>query len=99
MDTEQFENLTGAVKGDLTQSLVDKSKNLSLYAEDSLFIQTNLALIAGVQYLHATRNRRDRIGTGSGRQSFDLWRPKFGLLWDVARMRVVYGRSGSARVD
>src|SRR3546814_20615353 len=28
MDTEQFENLTGAVKGDLTQSLVDKSKNL-----------------------------------------------------------------------
>src|SRR3546814_3119727 len=26
MDTEQFENLTGAVKGDLTQSLVDKDR-------------------------------------------------------------------------
>lgn len=83
MDTEQFENLSGAVKGDLTQSMVDKSKNLSIYAEDSLYVQPNLALIAGVQYLHATRDRRDRIGTGSGRQTFDLWSPKFGLLWDV----------------
>lgn len=83
MDTEQFENLSGAVKGDLTQSMVDKSKNLSIYAEDSLYVQPNLALIAGVQYLHATRDRRDRISTGSGRQTFDLWSPKFGLLWDV----------------
>lgn len=82
-DTEQFVNLTGAVKGGLTQSFLDKSKNLSIYAEDSLFIQPNLALIAGVQYLHATRNRRDRIGTGSGDQSFDLWSPKFGILWDM----------------
>ncbi|MCW2365873.1 iron complex outermembrane receptor protein [Sphingobium sp. B7D2B] len=85
MDTEQFVNLTGAVKGALTQSMVDTSKNLSIYAEDSLYVQPNLALIAGVQYLHATRDRRDRIGTGSGRQSFDLWSPKFGLLWDVQR--------------
>jgi len=83
IDTEQFENLTGAVKGDLTQSMVDKSKNFSIYAEDSLFVRPNLALIAGVQYLHATRHRRDRIGAGSGRQSFDLWSPKFGILWDV----------------
>ena len=83
IDTEQFENLTGAVKGYLTQSMVDKSKNFSIYAEDSLFVRPNLALIAGVQYLHATRHRRDRIGTGSGRQSFDLWSPKFGILWDV----------------
>jgi iron complex outermembrane receptor protein len=83
MDTEQFENLTGAVKGDLTQSMLDKSKNLSIYAEDSLYVQPNLALIAGIQYLHATRDRRDRIGTGTGRQTFDLWSPKFGLLWDV----------------
>ncbi|MBB5985763.1 TonB-dependent receptor family protein [Sphingobium lignivorans] len=83
MDTEQFVNLPGAVKGDLTQSMVDKSRNVSIYAEDSLYVQPNLALIAGVQYLHATRDRRDRIGAGSGRQSFDLWSPKFGVLWDV----------------
>ncbi len=83
MDTEQFVNLTGAVKGALTQSMVDTSKNLSIYAEDSLYVQPNLALIAGVQYLHATRDRRDRIGTGSGHQSFNLWSPKVGLLWDV----------------
>lgn len=83
MDTEQFNNLSGAVKGDLLQSMVDKSQNLSIYAEDSLYVQPNLALIAGVQYLHATRDRRDRIGTGSGRQTFDLWSPKFGILWDA----------------
>lgn len=83
MDTEQFVNLPGAVKGALTQSMADKSKNLSVYAEDSLYVQPNLALIAGVQYLHATRDRRDRIGTGSGRQSYDLWSPKVGVLWDV----------------
>ncbi|MBB3940226.1 iron complex outermembrane receptor protein [Novosphingobium fluoreni] len=83
MDTEQFVNLPGAVKGALTQSMADKSKNLSVYAEDSLYVQPNLALIAGVQYLHATRDRRDRISTGSGRQSYDLWSPKVGVLWDV----------------
>lgn len=83
MDTEQFVNLSGAVKGALTQSMADKSKNLAVYAEDSLYVQPNLALIAGVQYLHATRDRRDRIGTGSGRQSYDLWSPKVGVLWDV----------------
>ncbi len=85
MDTEQFINIA-AVKGDLTQSMVDTSKNFSLYAEDSLFIQPNLALIAGVQYLHASRNRRDRLlsdGDSSGRRSFDLWSPKLGVLWDV----------------
>nr|WP_202385606.1 TonB-dependent receptor [Altericroceibacterium endophyticum] len=82
-DTEQFVNLPGAVKGDLTQSMANKSKNLSIYAEDSLYVQPKLALIAGVQYLHATRDRQDRIGTGSGRQSFDLWSPKVGVLWDV----------------
>ncbi|WP_288415427.1 TonB-dependent receptor [uncultured Novosphingobium sp.] len=83
MDTEQFVNRPGAVKGALTQSMADKSRNLSVYAEDSLYVQPNLALIAGVQYLHATRDRRDRIGTGSGRQSYDLWSPKVGVLWDV----------------
>jgi iron complex outermembrane recepter protein len=85
LDTEQFVN-TAAVKGAMTQSMVDTSKNFSIYAENSLFLQPDLAVIAGVQYLHATRNRRDRFlsdGDGSGRQSFDLWSPKLGLLWDV----------------
>ncbi len=84
LDTEQFIN-NAAVKGALTQSMVDTSKNVSFYAENSLFIQPNLALIGGLQYLHASRDRRDRFlsdGDGSGRRSFDLWSPRFGILWD-----------------
>ena len=86
IDTKQFINLPGAVKGDLAASMADKSKNVSLYAEDTLFVRPNLALIAGVQYLHASRHRRDRFlsdGDQSGRKSYDLWSPRFGILWDA----------------
>ncbi|KRB85587.1 ligand-gated channel protein [Sphingomonas sp. Root710] len=86
IDTEQFVNLPGAVKGALAASMVDASKNVSAYAEDSLFLLPNVAVIAGVQYLHATRDRRDRFlanGDQSGRTSYDLWSPRLGLLWDV----------------
>lgn len=85
-DTEQFINLAGAVKGDLASSMVDRSENISLYAENSLFVRPNLALIAGVQYLHASRDRRDRFlsnGDQSGRKSYNLWSPRFGILWNA----------------
>jgi iron complex outermembrane receptor protein len=87
IDTEQFVNLPGAVKGALAASMVDKSKNVSIYAEDSLFVTPELALIGGVQYLHASRDRRDRFlsnGDQSGKRSYDLWSPRFGILWDAA---------------
>src|SRR3546814_20737776 len=67
--------------------MADKSRNLSLYAEDSLFVTPGLALIAGVQYLHASRNRHDRFlldGNQSGQRNHDLWSPRFGILWDAA---------------
>jgi iron complex outermembrane receptor protein len=86
IDTEQFVNLPGATKGAVAASMVDKSKNLSFYAEDSLFVRPDLALIAGVQYLSASRDRRDRFlsnGDQSGRKTFDLWSPRFGVLWDA----------------
>jgi len=87
IDTEQFINLPGAVKGDLAAAMVDKSRNISFYAEDSLFLQPNLALIAGVQYLRANRDRSDRFfanGDQSGDRSYALWSPRFGLLWDIS---------------
>ncbi|HTU09753.1 MAG TPA: TonB-dependent receptor [Allosphingosinicella sp.] len=86
IDTEQFVNLPGAVKGNLVSSYVDTSRNFSLYAEDSLYVAPNLALIAGMQFLHASRDRRDRFlsnGDQSGARSYDLWSPRAGLLWDV----------------
>lgn len=86
IDTEQFINLAGAVKGDLAASMRDESRNISLYAEDSLFLRGDLALVAGLQYLNASRDRRDRFlvdGDQSGNKDYDLWSPKFGVLWDV----------------
>lgn len=102
IDTEQFVNLSGAVKGALAASMVDKSKNLSFYAEDSLFVRPDLALIAGVQYLDASRDRRDRFlsnGDQSGRKTFELWSPKFGVLWDPTPDVQLFGNvSRSAEV-
>lgn len=85
IDTDQYVN-TAATKGAITASMVDKSRNLSFYAEDSLFVLPQLSLIAGVQYLDAVRDRRDRFlsnGDQSGKKDFSLWIPKFGVLWDV----------------
>lgn len=102
IDTEQFVNLDGAVKGQLAASMVDKSRNLSAYAEDSLFVAPNLALIAGLQYLHARRDRRDRFlsnGDQSGAKSHNLWSPRAGILWDVTADAQVFGNvSRSAEV-
>jgi iron complex outermembrane receptor protein len=66
--------------------MVDRSANLSIYAEDSLFLHPSVAIVAGVQYLHAKRERADRFlsnGDQSGSKTYDLWSPKLGLLWDV----------------
>lgn len=102
VDTEQFVNLDGAVKGALVASMVDTSRNLSAYAENSLSVLPNLTLIAGLQYLHARRDRRDRFlanGDQSGAKSYDLWSPRAGILWDVASDAQVFGNvSRSAEV-
>lgn len=87
IDAQQFVNLPGAVKGALASSYVDRSENISFYAENSLFVRPDLAIIAGIQFLHASRDRRDRFltnGDQSGQRDYDLWSPRFGLLWDAA---------------
>ena len=86
IDTQQFVNLAGAVKGPLAASMVDTSHNFSLYAEDALYVMPDFALIEGVQYLDASRSRRDRFlsnGDQSGARDYKLGTQRFGLLWDV----------------
>ena len=87
IDNKQFVNTANAVKGALLSSALDKSENLSAYMENSFYFMPSVALVAGTQFLHATRDRTDRFltdGDQSGRTSFDLWSPKLGLLWDIA---------------
>lgn len=85
IDNQQFANIRGA-KGALLSSSIDRSTNTSAYLENSFYVVPNVAIIAGTQFLHATRAREDRFlgdGDQSGRTSFDLWSPKAGLLWNV----------------
>lgn len=85
IDNRQFANI-GGQKGALLSSSIDRSKNTSLYLEDSFYFLPNVAAIAGTQFLYATRNRQDRFlsnGDDSGATGFRLWSPKAGLLWDI----------------
>nr|NUR37895.1 TonB-dependent receptor [Sphingomonas sp.] len=85
IDNQQFANIAGQ-KGALLSSSIDRSKNTSVYVEDSFYFLPNVAAIAGTQFLYATRSRQDRIlsdGDQSGATRFNLWSPKAGLLWQI----------------
>lgn len=83
IDNQQFQNI-GGYKGALLSSSLDKSKNTSVYVEDSFYFLPNVAAIGGTQFLYATRDRTARFGaTSSGSTEFNLWSPKAGLLWDI----------------
>jgi len=86
IDTDQYINLPGGHKGALATAMYDKSTNMSAYAENSFFIQPDIALIAGAHFQHSVRDREDRFladGDQSGRRSYDNFSPKFGVLWDI----------------
>jgi iron complex outermembrane receptor protein len=101
IDNQQFVNI-GGQKGAPTSSSIDRSKNTSLFIEDSFYFLPNVAAIAGTQFLYATRNRQDRaLGNGddSGSTEFRIWSPKAGLLWNVDPTWQVFGNiSRSAEV-
>ena len=83
IDNQQFANI-GGYKGALLSSSLDKSKNTSVYLEDSFYFLPGLAAVGGTQFLYATRDRTARFGaTASGSTEFNLWSPKAGLLWDI----------------
>jgi len=86
LDYEEYTNVGNATKGALVFSSLDKSENYSAYAENSFFVMPSVALIAGGQLLHATRDRTDRFladGDQSGKRTYDIFSPKAGVLWDV----------------
>lgn len=84
-DDDRFENVFGD-KGALLTSNIDQSHNVSLYGENSFYFLPDVALVTGLQYLHAVRDRDNRGGTqadASGRSEFDALNPRIGLLWEV----------------
>jgi len=101
IDNRQYANIAGQ-KGALLSSSLDRSKNTSLYLQDSFYFLPTVAAVAGTQFLHAARDRTDRFladGNQSGSTAFDLWSPKAGLLWDIDPTWQAFGNvSRSAEV-
>jgi iron complex outermembrane receptor protein len=85
LDNRQYANGPGATKGALISSSLDRSENLAAYIENAFYFLPDVALVTGTQFLHATRDRENRVGSVSGSTAFDLWSPKVGLLWDIDR--------------
>ena len=102
IDNRQYQNGLMATKGALLSSSLDKSKNTSAYVENSFYFLPNVAAVAGTQFLSASRQRIDRFlsnGDQSGSTDFNLWSPKFGLLWDIDPTAQVFANiSRSAEV-
>ena len=102
VDAKQYGIGAGAQRLGLLSSTDQDSGNLSFYGENSFYVLPSVALVAGTQYLHATRAQNVRftsVGDRSGRSAFDLWSPKLGLLWDVdAGWQVFANVSRSAEI-
>lgn len=84
-DAARFVNVGGA-KGALAFNAVERSTNTTVYAENAFYAWPDLALVAGTQYVFASRNRKDIFladGDQSGRKSYSYWSPKIGVLWNV----------------
>lgn len=101
IDADQYVN-TGGNKGAMTKSLTQTPQNYTFYAENSFYVVPAVAVVAGTQFLHAVRDQKVNFttqGDRDGRATYDLWSPKFGLLWDVAPDAQVFAnvsRSGEA---
>jgi iron complex outermembrane recepter protein len=92
VDTDQYVN-AGGQKGALLSSSKNDSKNFTVYIENSFYVLPHLAIVAGTQFLDASRELTDKFlgdGNQSGQKSFDAWSPKAGLLWEVDRIWQVY---------
>ncbi|MEJ1964073.1 MAG: TonB-dependent receptor [Gammaproteobacteria bacterium] len=90
---DRFVNVAGA-RGAPTAASVQRSRNLTAFAEDQLDIQAGWTLVAGLQWTDSLRRYDDRFLT-NGDQSLDASyarvSPKLGFLWQVARNWTVYG--------
>jgi iron complex outermembrane receptor protein len=84
VDNSQSVNLPGGNKGALLSQSKDSSTTTVVYAENSFDIRPDLSLIAGGQLVHAVRERENELAAApdtSGKQSYDFFNPKGGIIW------------------
>jgi iron complex outermembrane receptor protein len=101
VDNTQSTN-SGGSKGGLLSASTDRSVNYLAYVENAYDLRPGLALIGGLQFVHATRKRNDRFDNAtdtSGETDYTFLNPKVGMLWQAAPDWQVFGnlsRSGEA---
>lgn len=84
-DADQYFNNRGE-KGELLSSSDNTETNTTAYIENAFYFLPKVALVAGTQFFHATRELDDKFlsnGDQSGENDFTTWNPKAGLLWEV----------------
>jgi iron complex outermembrane recepter protein len=97
----QYQNVLGQ-RGALAADAMQFSENTVVYAENSLFVRPDVALVTGAQYVRVSREVEDDFlsnGNQSGAADFEFWSPKGGVVWDVtgsAQMFANISRSGEA---
>lgn len=83
IDALQYTNIGGS-RGVLTASSEQEANNLVLYGESELRFRPDLALVLGIQALHAERDVKNRLTpAASDNKSYDELNPKIGLLYDL----------------
>ena len=83
VDARQYVNGVNAAKGAPLSSATNDSKNIAAYLENSFYVTSNLAVVGGLQFLHAERDSVAYFGATGGSADFDLWSPKVGLLYEL----------------
>lgn len=81
-------------RGALTQETTQISTTATLYAENAFYVVPDVALVTGVQGVHAVRDYRSTIaatGAKSGDEiDYTSLSPKLGILWNAAQAAQVY---------
>lgn len=80
---------TGGASGARLNALHDTASTVTLYVEEQYRVASDVALVAGLQHVEATRRIEDRYITGGidegYNQHYGGTNPKLGVVWDAAR--------------
>ncbi|WOE74390.1 TonB-dependent receptor family protein [Alterisphingorhabdus coralli] len=82
-DAEVFENVSGE-RGTLRSRSDQDSQMLITYGQLDLGLTDNFNIIAGGQYARAIRDVEAIVNTVSGREEYEQFNPRLGLLFDAS---------------
>lgn len=94
-----FRNVLGE-RGAMLSDADQTSRVTTVYAENAFYPTDDFAIVAGAQFAHVTRKLDDNFlanGDESRSRDFDLWSPKVGFLWDIARNAQIFGNISKSR--